>query len=238
MSRAGRVVVYGGKGGLGTYLVSHFKSKNFWVLSIGKSANEEADANCLVDALDSWTEQEAQVLSAVEATAGDEKFDAILCVAGGWAGGSAKAKTFVKNADLVWKQSVWSSTIAVRLAVKHLNDTGFLVLSGALPCLEGTPGMMGYGMAKAAVHQLTKSLSIPEKAGLPARSVSLAILPTTLDTPNNRKWMPEADTSTWTSLSFIAELFEKWTLGEDRPPSGSLVEIVTTGGITTVKPVY
>ena len=24
------------------------------------------------------------------------------------------------------------------------------------PCLGGTPGMMGYGMAKAAVHQLVK----------------------------------------------------------------------------------
>lgn len=236
MSRAGRVVVYGGKGGLGSHLVSHFKANNFWVLSIGKSANEEADANCLVEALDSWSEQEAQVLTAVEAAAGEEKFDAILCVAGGWAGGSAKAKAFVKNADLVWKQSVWSSSIAVRLAVKHLNDSGFLVLSGALPCLEGTPGMMGYGMAKAAVHQLTKSLTIPEKAGLPSGSVSVAFLSTTLDTPNNRKWMPEADTSTWTSLSFIAELFEKWTLGSDRPSSGSLVEIVTVRGNTTVKP--
>ena len=63
MSRAGRVVVYGGKGGLGSHLVSHFKANNFWVLSIGKSANEEADANCLVEALDSWSEQEAQVHS-------------------------------------------------------------------------------------------------------------------------------------------------------------------------------
>ena len=61
MSLAGRVIVYGGKGGLGSHLVSHFKSKQFWVLSIGKSANEEADANCIVEALDSWTEQEAQV---------------------------------------------------------------------------------------------------------------------------------------------------------------------------------
>ena len=48
-----------------------------------------------------------KVLSGVESAAGDDKFDTILCVAGGWAGGSAKAKAFVKNADLVWKQSVW-----------------------------------------------------------------------------------------------------------------------------------
>ena len=39
-------------------------------------------------------------------------------------------------------------------------------LSGAKPALAGTPGMIGYGMAKAAVHQLVKSLSCP-KSGLP-----------------------------------------------------------------------
>ena len=56
----------------------------------------------------------------------------------------------------------------------------------------------------------------------------------TLDTPNNRKWMSDADTSTWTSLSFIAELFQKWTQGLDRPPSGSLVTFETVGGVTSV----
>lgn len=59
-------------------------------------------------------------------------------------------------------------------------------------------------MAKAAVHQLTKSLA-GDKSGLPKDSTALALLPITLDTPMNRKWMPKADTSTWTPLEFIAE---------------------------------
>ena len=70
-----------------------------------------------------------------------------------------------------------TSSIAVKLATKHLSESGVLALSGAMPCLEGTPGMMGYGMAKAAVHQLTYSLADPAKAGLPASSVAVAILP-------------------------------------------------------------
>jgi len=232
---AGRVIVYGGLGGLGAHLVTHLKAKNFWVLSIAKSPNNEADANCLVQSLDSWTEQETQVLEEVAKEADGKKFEAILCVAGGWAGGSAKAKSCVKNADLVWKQSVWTSTIAVRLAVTHLTENGFLALSGSLPCAEGTPSMLGYGMAKAAVHQLTRSLAQPEKAGLPAGSVSVAILPVILDTPSNRKFMGGGDTSTWTSLEFMSELMEKWVLGKDRPSSGSLMRIETVGGETTVK---
>lgn len=64
--------------------------------------------------------------------------------------------------------------------------------------------MIGYGLAKAAVHQLTKSLA-SEGSGLPKDSLVATILPITLDTPMNRKWMPDADTSAWTPLEFIAE---------------------------------
>lgn len=64
-----------------------------WVASIDLSPNETADANILVTKLDSWTDQEAEVNAKVEETLAGEKVDAILCVAGGWAGGSAKAKS-------------------------------------------------------------------------------------------------------------------------------------------------
>lgn len=67
--------------------------------------------------------------------------------------------------------------------------------------------MIGYGLAKAAVHQLTKSLAA-EESGLPKNSLVSAILPVTLDTPMNRKWMSKADTSTWTPLEFIAEYID------------------------------
>ena len=63
-----------------------------------------------------------------------------LLFQGGWAGGSADSKDFVKNADLMWKQSVWSSSISAVLAAKHLKEGGCLVLPGAKPALGGTPG--------------------------------------------------------------------------------------------------
>ena len=73
---------------------------------------------------------------------------------GGWAGGAADSPDFVKNCDLMWKQSVWSSAISASLASAHLTEGGLLVLPGARPAEGGTPGMIGYGMAKAAVHQV------------------------------------------------------------------------------------
>lgn len=102
------------------------------------------------------------------------------------------------------KQSVASSVLASSIASKYLKPGGILVLTGAKAALGPTPGMIGYGLAKAAIHHLTKSLA-DENGGLPAGAQAVSILPATLDTPMNRKWMPKADTSTWTPLEFIAE---------------------------------
>lgn len=174
-----------------------------WVGSIDLAENETADANIVVDKDGDFVAQETQILSGVTSALKGEKLDAVVCVAGGWAGGNA-TKDLAKNADLMIKQSVWPSAISATVAANHLRESGVLVLPGAKPALGGTPGMIGYGMAKAAVHQLTKSLA-QKGSGLPENSLAVAILPITLDTPNNRKWMPNGDFATWTPLDFVAE---------------------------------
>jgi len=234
MATSNRVIVYGGRGGLGNVIVEHFKSKSWWVCSVDINPNDTADENVLVDPNLSWTDQEGFVCKSVAQHLQENKVEAIINMAGGWAGGSASSPDFIKNADLMWKQSVWSSTISAALAAKHLKTGGCLVLPGAKPALEGTAGMMGYGMAKAAVHQLTKSLG-DKKSGLPENSVALALLPITLDTPMNRKWMPKADTTTWTSLEFVADLLHGWAGSQEgRPPTGSLVQLVTKDSKTSL----
>ncbi|KZC10534.1 PREDICTED: dihydropteridine reductase [Dufourea novaeangliae] len=222
----GRVLVYGGKGALGSTCVSKFKSNNWWVGCIDMKPNDQADANIIVKPENSWQEQQINILEQITNILNGEKVDGVICVAGGWAGGNAAHKDFIKNSDLMWKQSVWSSVIAGSIAAYHLKEGGFLSLTGAKAALAETPGMIGYGMAKAAVHQLTKSLADKE-SGLPKNSLVTAILPITLDTPMNRKWMSTADTSTWTPLEFIADLFWKWSQGQDRPVNGSLLQLIT-----------
>jgi dihydropteridine reductase len=188
----------------------------------------------LVNSNDALIEQQARIIEKLEPMVGENKLDAILNVAGGWAGGNAAADQFLANSDLMWKQSVWSSLISASIATKFLKDNGVLTLPGAAAPLNTapTPGMIGYGMAKAAVHQLTKSLAA-EGSGLPQGTFVAATLPVTLDTPMNRKWMPKADTSTWTTLGYIAELFDKWmNKPEERPSNGSLVKMVTANNET------
>ena len=58
-----------------------------------------------------------------------------------------------------------------------------LSLISPLQALEGTPGMIGYGMAKAAVHQLTASLA-SKGSGLPEGSTVILTLFPLIYTPS------------------------------------------------------
>lgn len=230
----GQVIVYGGKGALGSAILQFFKKHGYTVLNIDLNANDQADSNILVDDSKNWPEQEQCIVEQTSLALRGTKVDSVFCVAGGWAGGSASSRDFVKNVDLMIRQSVWSSAIAAKLATTYLKPGGLLQLTGAAAATGPTPSMIGYGMAKAAVHHLASSLA-EKTSGLPENVTVLTILPVTLDTEMNRKWMPKADHSSWTPLSFISENLFKWTTEfSSRPPSGSFLKIITANGVSTI----
>lgn len=50
----------------------------------------------------------------------------------------------ISNSELMWKQSVWTSLIAAKLASLHLKEGGLVALTGAKAALEGTPGIIQF----------------------------------------------------------------------------------------------
>ncbi|RCI03565.1 hypothetical protein CU098_005878 [Rhizopus stolonifer] len=229
-----KLLVYGGAGALGRSLVQHFKSKGFTVINVDLIENTEADYNTLTNASASLSEQGESISHSLSQVLGSDKLCGIFCVAGGWAGGNAANKDFLKNSELMISQSVHSSLIASHLASKYLEENGLLTLTGALAALEATPGMIGYGIAKASVHHLVQDLAA-SNGGLPQGAKVTAILPITIDTPMNRKFMPNADFSTWTSPTDIAKQLEGYLTGSVSLTSGKLVSVVTEDGVTTFK---
>ena len=118
---------------------------------------------------------------------------------------------------------------------------------GATPALSATPGMMGYGLSKAATHHIVQTLGActgksmetktKRKAGRHFRQFAenldtlsvVGVLPTTIDTPTNRTGMPDADFTKWTKPRDIAEEIGRWAMNPPlRPHSGSLVKVATT----------
>ncbi|KAI3646012.1 hypothetical protein MP228_008940 [Amoeboaphelidium protococcarum] len=228
------VLVYGGNGALGQAICKIFKAQKWSVISVDFRSNNEVDHNIVLDVSQSWDQHHDVVLKDLSQSWKDKKLSAVVCVAGGWAGGNLNnASELLKNVDLMYKQSVQSSVLVSLIAAKYLEEKGLVVLTGAKAALGGTGGMLAYGLAKAAVHQLTKSLSDPASSGLPSGATTVALLPVTLDTKANRSAMPGADTSSWTPLDVFGEKIAEYA-GDatKRPQSGSLVEVVTASNQT------
>ncbi|KAI9269860.1 hypothetical protein BY458DRAFT_533706 [Sporodiniella umbellata] len=226
------VLVYGGAGALGRSLVQHFKSKGYTVISIDLNENQEADYNALASGNGSLKEQGLSLQQSVADVLKDEKLSAVFCVAGGWAGGNAKSKDFLTSAETMIQQSVNSSLIAAQIAANYLKPGGLLALTGALAALSPTPGMIGYGVAKSAVHHLVYDLAQPN-GGLSEGVKVSALLPVTIDTPMNRQFMPQADFSSWTPPTDIAKQLEGYLDGSIPLTSGKLISVVTEQGKTS-----
>ncbi|KAI8322812.1 NAD(P)-binding protein [Martensiomyces pterosporus] len=226
------VIVYGGRGALGAAIVRYFKQQSWKVISVDLLENPEADHSVTVSPGQDLSAQGHEVAQGISPLLDGAKVDAVLCVAGGWQGGNAASASFLKSADQSIQQSINTSLIATSLAANHLRQGGLLALTGAVPALGGTPGMIGYGMAKAAVHHLVSSLAAQD-SGVDGRVVG--ILPVTLDTPQNRAGMPGADFSSWTPLEEVAELLYKWSSGQAACDSGRLYKIVTENSLTKVE---
>ena len=63
-----------------------------WVGSIDLIANDEANANIVVNPAEGWVDQGKAVADKIAEVLEGSKVDAVLCVAGGWAGGNAASK--------------------------------------------------------------------------------------------------------------------------------------------------
>jgi NAD(P)-dependent dehydrogenase (short-subunit alcohol dehydrogenase family) len=86
--------------------------------------------------------------------------------------------------------------------------------------------MGAYATAKSGVARLTESLAVEVKA----RGIRVnAILPQTIDTPQNRKDMPKADHSQWTSPAAIAEVIQFLLSNSSRAITGALIPVTNAG---------
>lgn len=211
------LLVIGGAGNLGRAIISNFK-ESWKVVSIDLKPNTQAHHNILIGGQQSLEERIPKIYTDLESVS--KSFDSIMCVAGGWVGGSIKETDIFAQVRLMHEMQVLPTVLSGHLASKYLTPDGLLVLTGAaLPFRQPAPGMLAYSLTKTAVHGV--ALNLAEKEDLPSGSSVVTILPEVIDTPENRKAMPDADFNSWSSPDKIAELLKKWAEGKSRPANGS-----------------
>jgi NAD(P)-dependent dehydrogenase (short-subunit alcohol dehydrogenase family) len=99
---------------------------------------------------------------------------------------------------------------------------GQIVNIGSISGLSAGPKNIAYAASKADVIRITESLSKAYgNMGIRVNS----ILPGTIDTPENRKAMPNADYGKWVKPESIAEIILFITSDSGQPINGALIPV-------------
>ena len=150
------------------------------------------------------------------------RLDALLNIAGGfvWQTLDDAAPAW----DRMYALNVTTARNASRAALPALKASpeGRIVNVGSAAALKAGTGMGAYGAAKAGVHALTQSLA----EELKSTSVTVnAVLPSIIDTPANRKDMPDADPATWVAPGDLAQVILFLASPESRAMTGALTPV-------------
>ena len=150
------------------------------------------------------------------------RLDALLNIAGGFVWQTTD------DAEPAWDRmhalNVTTALNASRAALPYLkaSDEGRIVNVGSAAALKPGAGMGAYGAAKTGVHALTQALA----EELKATSVTVnAVLPSIIDTPANRKDMPDVDPAAWVAPADLAAIILFLASPESRAMTGSLVPV-------------
>jgi NAD(P)-dependent dehydrogenase (short-subunit alcohol dehydrogenase family) len=223
------VIVTGGTGALGRALVRLLLARGARVAvpwrhaKEWRSLQEEAGGPALLGIEASLADAAGAAAFVAEAARRMGVLDAVALVAGGWAGGASFEDAPADEWDRMLRTNLDTVAHVCRAALPHLRAHGGTVVAvGSRAAETGGSGMAAYAVSKLAVHALVRVLAI-ESAGNGVRFN--AVLPGTIDTPANRRTMPNADRSKWTSPEAIAGVMAFLLSPESAPTTGALVPV-------------
>ena len=133
------------------------------------------------------------------------KLDVLAHTVGGFAGGQSIADTDDATFQRMFDLNLNCVFHILRAAIPPLRNTGDgrIIAIGSRAALEPGAGVGAYSASKAAMVSLVRTVALENKdAGLTAN----VILPGTMDTPANRKAIPNADFSKWVRPATVASL--------------------------------
>ena len=200
-------LVTGASGNLGQEVIRKFISEGYNVVGtvipndpVTIEINSDRFEKVVADLM---SEDDAQRLaSSVISRYG--QVDAAILTVGGLAMGNISE---TKTSDILKQYKLNFETaynIARPLFVQMLRqNNGRIFLIGSRPGLEAKSGkgMIAYGLAKSLIFRLAELMN---EEGKHHNVVTSVIVPSTIDTPQNRKSMPDADPSNWVRAEEIA----------------------------------
>lgn len=219
------VLITGANGGLGSYVTQAFLNAGATVVGTSRKIEQsdfpDASFHAVPGEISSRANADA-LLKQVVARVG--KLDVLVHTVGGFSGGQTIAQTddasFQRMLDL--NLSSVFHVLGAAIPVLRRAGDGRLIAIGSRAAIEPGPGVGAYSAAKAAMVSLIRTAALENKdAGLRAN----VILPGTMDTPANRKVIPNADFSKWVRPSAVANLILFLAGDSGRDINGAVIPV-------------
>jgi len=205
------VIITGANGNLGSAVTKEFLNKGYKVVATvitEAMKNDFAPNENLEVQVVNLTDEE-KTNSFVQAVIDKyKKVDAALLLVGGFAAGDIAA---TKLEDIKKQVSLNFDTAynVTRSLYAHMlqNNNGRIIFIGARPALNAAQGkgLVAYGLSKSLLFKLAEYLNEDAKG---KNVTATVVAPSTLDTPLNRKSMPDVDPAIWVKPSALAEILE------------------------------
>src|SRR5262245_47929734 len=131
------------------------------------------------------------------------RIDVLCNIAGGFRMGPPVHETPDKDWDFLFGLNARSVLHTARAVVPHMLEAGGgkIVNIGAFAAQRGAVAMGAYVASKSAVIRLTETMA----AELREKNINVnCVLPTIIDTPENRAAMPKADPNRWVAPQDLA----------------------------------
>lgn len=226
------VVITGGFGNLGAAVARAFAARSAHVALIDRAAvpspqlaGEFASHRVLADT-DITREQTAHnVMTSIAERFGG--IDVLVNVAGGFRWQTLEDGD-LETWDFLYAINLKTAVTATKSALPHLiaRGGGRIINIGAGAATKASAGMGAYAASKAGVLRFTESLADEVKD----RGITVnAILPGTIDTPQNRSDMPGADFSRWVAPEAIADVIVFLASDAARAVTGAAIPVVGRG---------
>ena len=224
------VLVTGAAGNLGLAVAEAFFERGANVVLLGRRREEltkvygSANARRMLapaDVLDQ-AEVEAAVASAIERF---ERIDVLCNIAGGFRMGAPVHET----TDEMWQSMLDVNARSVitmaRAVVPRMlaAGSGKIVNVAAMAALKGGAGMGAYAASKSATIRLTETMA----AELRDKGINVnCVMPSIIDTPQNRAAMPDADPRRWVAPAALAEVILFLASDAARAIHGAAIPVV------------
>lgn len=149
--------------------------------------------------------------------------DVLLNIAGGFVWESFADTGAIDTWERMFALNLRTALVATKAALPHLIDAqGAIVNVGAAGAVKPGAGMGAYAASKQGVMKLTESLAEELKGRVRVN----AVLPSILDTKQNRADMPDADPSKWVQPAELARTMLFLASAEASAITGALVPVM------------